>query len=546
MLDFIGSHLAVTAVCAIALTYAPGPPGHSMIWGHLKIMGSIMQDVPARVHPHVIPLRIKEKYNIETDYFYLDVWPLADPMLHVFDPDVAQQVTVDLALPKHSTMADFMIHLAGPGDMVSSNGPHWKKWRTIMNPGFAASHLISLVPGIVDDSLIFCQRMVEHAEKGEIFRLEENATRLTVDIIGKVTMDLKLNTQSAPNEMVTAFREQVQLVPNEGMLDPLAMWRPKGIYKRWRNGRVMNRYIGKVLDERFARADNIAGRPVGERKQRKRVMIDLALDAYQSQQSGGEAEKAQVNTNPPQMDAEFRRAAITQIRTFVFAGHDTTSSTICYALYMLQKNPECMARIRQEHDENLGGVESAPQLIKDDPHILKKLDYTMCVVRETLRLWPAAGAVRGGLPGVMIRDPKTGESYPTENFLVWVPHYALHRNPNVWGDSANTFDPSRFLAQNESKLPENGYRPFEKGQRNCIGQELALIEARIILALTVRSFEFQAAYDSLDEPKDDGSYYADERWRKGKQDLDGEEAYQILVGSAKPREGMPTRVKVRL
>jgi len=71
-----------------------------------------------------------------------------------------------------------------------------------------------------------------------------------------------------------------------------------------------------------------------------------------------------------------------------------------------------------------------------------------------------------------------------------------------------------------------------------------LLEARIILALTIRTFEFRAAYDSLDELKDDGSYYArDDGWRRGKRDLDGEEAYPVLLGTAKPREGMPVRVR---
>ena len=82
------------------------------------------------------------------------------------------------------------------------------------------------------------------------------------------------------------------------------------------------------------------------------------------------------------------------------------------------------------------------------------------------------------------------------------------------------------------------------GPRNCIGQELALLETRIILALVVRSFDFQPAYDSLDELKNDGSWYSnDESFRKGKQDVDGEVAYQILLGTAKPREGMPMRVR---
>ena len=101
------------------------------------------------------------------------------------------------------------------------------------------------------------------------------------------------------------------------------------------------------------------------------------------------------------------------------------------------------------------------------------------------------------------------------------------------------------MPENASKLPENGWRAFERGPRNCIGQDLAQLEARIILALIVRGFDFEAAFDSLHELANDGSVYAnDEGFRAGKQDLDGEEAYPILLGTAKPREGMPMRVRV--
>jgi hypothetical protein len=60
-----------------------------------------------------------------------------------------------------------------------------------------------------------------------------------------------------------------------------------------------------------------------------------------------------------------------------------------------------------------------------------------------------------------------------------------------------------------------------------------------------RKFDFAAAFDSLRELENDGSAYgSDEGWRRGKQDLDGEPAYPVLIGTAKPREGMPMRVRV--
>lgn len=205
-------------------------------------------------------------------------------------------------------------------------------------------------------------------------------------------------------------------------------------------------------------------------------------------------------------------------------------------MYALQKYPECLAKIREEHETILGNVDITPQVIKDDPHILNRLEYTTAVIRETLRMWTPASGTRLGDSEHVVRDPDTGEPLSTEGLLIWIVSISHHRNPKTWGETANVFDPSRFLPENSERLPENAWRAFEKGPRNCIGQDLAMLEARIILALVVRRFEFQLAYDSLDELKNDGSFYAkDESFRKGRQDWDGEEAYPILLGTVRER-----------
>ena len=208
---------------------------------------------------------------------------------------------------------------------------------------------------------------------------------------------------------------------------------------------------------------------------------------------------------------------------------------------MLSRNPDCLEKLRKEHDEVLGVIDETPNIIKQDPHIINKLEYTLAVVREVLRLWPPVNSTRGGEPDLVLHDPKSGEAYPTEGFLVSIEIYGVHHNAKVWGDSVETFDPSRFL--DADRQPEEGFRPFEKGSRNCIGQELAMLELRIVLALVARSFDFKLAYNELDMLKNDGSFWAeDESYRRGKQDLDGEEAWSTLLTTAKPREGMPVRV----
>ena len=92
----------------------------------------------------------------------------------------------------------------------------------------------------------------------------------------------------------------------------------------------------------------------------------------------------------------------------------------------------------------------------------------------------------------------------------------MQRSPALWGPDVHAFRPERFLAENAGTVPPNAFRPFEKGPRNCIGQELALLEVKIILVLTIRRYDVRAAYAELDKLKGDGSIWAqDEGGRRG-------------------------------
>lgn len=122
----------------------------------------------------------------------------------------------------------------------------------------------------------------------------------------------------------------------------------------------------------------------------------------------------------------------------------------------------------------------------------------------------------------------------------------MHRDPSIWGPDANSFNPARFLPPQSDSISPNAYRPFEKGPRNCIGQELALIEMRIVLALTIREYAIAAAFDELGVLDGDGSIWASFGASKsGPQECYGERMYQVLMAAAKPAEGMPARIRRR-
>jgi acid phosphatase len=205
-----------------------------------------------------------------------------------------------------------------------------------------------------------------------------------------------------------------------------------------------------------------------------------------------------------------------------------------------------LAKVRAELDSVFGpGVPAGAQL-KTNPYLVNQLDYTLAVVKEILRLWAPASGVRIGRKGFFIKDPVSGTMIDTDGLLVWTVSMAMHRDARIWGPDVDAFKPERFLPENADKLPANAWRPFEKGPRNCIGQELALIEMKVVLAMTLREFDFRAAYDELDSLMGDGSLWArDASFRKGPMEVFGERMHQILLAAAKPSEGMPARVYKR-
>jgi len=140
---------------------------------------------------------------------------------------------------------------------------------------------------------------------------------------------------------------------------------------------------------------------------------------------------------------------------------------------------------------------------------------------------------------IVLRHPETGEALPTEGHMLWAVNVGLGRSAAYWSD-ANAFNPDRFLKNDWNK---DAWVPFSKGIRNCIGQELAIIESKVILAMTLRSFDVDTRMDEVEKLRGDGSGYRGDV--DGVQKQFGEEMYQIQMGTAKPREGMPCRVRTR-
>ena len=299
------------------------------------------------------------------------------------------------------------------------------------------------------------------------------------------------------------------------------------VYKkcmRWWNARNMDAYVSRELDKRFA---ELKADPTNKVT---KAVIDLILRPYLPGEGGGKG------INNGVLDPAFRSFAIHQIRLFLFAGHDSTASTIIYVFHLLSQYPEALAKIRQEHDKVLGASTShysdTARRLASEPALANMLPYTLAVTKETLRLFPPAAGIRAGQSGVSLTSESGDRSYPTKDAMILINHVGTQRSSRNWA-CADKFLPERWLVPPGHDLyPRKGaWRPFENGPRNCVAQGMVMTQVCAILAMLARSFDIKPAYEEIDRLHPGKA----RPWR-------GERCYQVEGGSAHPVDQYPCRV----
>lgn len=286
----------------------------------------------------------------------------------------------------------------------------------------------------------------------------------------------------------------------------------------------MNQYLDQEIDKRFEeRALAGSGAP------KSKSIISLAM------------EKGLLGSEGIALSEEdFKEVMKPQLRMFLFAGHDTTSSTLLYCYLLLSRNPEALAKVRAEHDKVFGSdssTEHCLRVISNNPTLLNEIPYTSAVTKEVLRIFPPAGSMRQGRQDLILTNEE-GQQFPTDGCQIWTLTLWMHHRSEVF-PRPEEFLPERWLAKPGDPLyPKKGsWRAFEWGARACIGQTLAQLELRTVLVMTARMFDITPAYDEWDRLHP----------RAGIKTVDGNRVYQAELGGggAHPVDGFPVRVTLR-
>ncbi|KAL1793323.1 hypothetical protein ACET3X_008305 [Alternaria dauci] len=476
------------------------------------------------------------------EFMFFDTRPVQYPLVLIASHGMAEQVskaskTQQYSVTKSPTVQQGFGELVGRYSLISENGESWRGLRKTFNPGFAPQHLLTLLPVIVDKTCTLMKRLDALATSGVAAEMESYCTDVTFDIIGDVVTNIDCRAQDdseQAHDIVRNFRTLKAVYTGDNGL--MASWLNLPLrVKKYIYSQRLDAAVKKCVMEKFADIKNAQHSDTKGKKDRS--VLALALEGID------------------ELTPYILQSTADQVKSFLFAGHDTTAILLQRLFYALSIHPDCLAKIRAEHDAVFGDSEPHDVFLKQPDETMKALKYTSACIKEALRLWPPAGSARMSHNGFKLRT-LDGENICVDKCVIYLCHHLIQRDPKVYGDTANDFVPERWVGDSdtssapteddepttgESKIPISAWRAFERGPRNCIGQELANMEARVILACVMRRYDFVKVGLGEAETDEAGQPVIDE---KGKYKTKSELINTMSI-TARPVDKTIMRIKFR-
>ncbi|ELV12707.1 cytochrome P450 4B1 [Tupaia chinensis] len=442
-----------------AMDSFPGPPTH-WLYGHAH--------------------EVQQMKSLDKVMSWANQFPCAHPLwfgqfvgfLNIYDPDYAKAV-YSRGDPKAPDVYDFFLPWIGKGLLVLE-GPKWYQHRKLLTPGFHYDVLKPYVGVFTSSAHAMLDKWEEKARKNKSFDIFSDVGHMALDTLMKCTFgkgDSGLGHRDrsyylAISDLTMLMQQRIEQF----------LYHNDFIYRLSRHGRqflkacqVAHEHTDQVIKERKAALQNEKER---EKIQNRRHLdfLDILLGV-------------QDENGTKLSDADLRA----EVDTFMFEGHDTTTSGISWFLYCMAQNPEHQHRCREEVREILGDRDSFQW---DD---LGKMTYLTMCIKESFRLFPPVPQVYRQLSKPV--NFVDGRSLPAGS-LISLHIYALHRNSAVWPDP-EVFDPLRFSPENVAGRHPFAFMPFSAGPRNCIGQQFAMNEMKVVTALCLLRFEFSVDHSRL-------------------------------------------------
>ncbi|MTI33176.1 cytochrome P450 [Xanthovirga aplysinae] len=324
-------------------------------------------------------------------------------------------------------------------NLLTSNGHFWLQQRRLLQPAF---HLNNL-KGIYTNLQQSIDNYLDDFPTGRSIDIYPFMHHMTFHLLTKILFNSPV-TEKTLKEMDSNFDKVLKFMVKD-IRQPYTVW--------WRKLRGQS----GACQLRVKKIRAVLQEIINQRRSEKTSyndLLDIMIEAPFD-------EKKQ-----PMNDEQI----IDELMIFFFAGHTTTANALSWTIYLLAKHPKFLFHLKSL-TENINLEECIHH------------PYLLAVLKESLRLYPP---IRGVDRAALEDDSYQEFSYPKGTMII-IFLYGLHRNPKFW-KQPNTFNPNRFLKENNKQFPLKAFFPFGGGPRSCIGYNFAMAEMTIFLKTFIHRF----------------------------------------------------------
>eukprot|EP00803_Ostreobium_quekettii_P005980 evm.model.scf_345.2 EVM.evm.TU.scf_345.2 scf_345:33857-40216(+) len=420
------------------------------------------------------------KYFQEAGPVYLLPTGPVSSFLVISNPECAKHVLKLSDNPKRGVynkglVAEVSQFLFGDGFAVAG-GEHWRRRRKAVSPALHRSYLEAMIERVFSPSAHYLNAKLRVAARsGQPINMEASLTQLTLDVVGKAVFNYDFDSLKGDSPLIQAVYNALKETEQRAT-DLLPIWKLPMISSfipRQKKALESVQLIRAVTEDLIRKC---------------KVMVDAEGDSQFGEGYMNESDPSVLRF----LLASREEVTSTQLRddllSMLVAGHETTGSALTWALYLLVQNPDKMEKAVEEINQVMGDREN-PTLAD-----YQKLRYITLCMCESLRLFPH--------PPVLLRRAAQADVLPGGYKVpvgqdVMISIYNVHHNPDVW-ENAEDFIPERFGMEgpvpNESNT-DYKFIPFSGGPRKCVGDQFALMEAVVALAVILREFDFSIVPD---------------------------------------------------
>ncbi|KAM7497835.1 hypothetical protein LguiA_022249 [Lonicera macranthoides] len=451
---------------------------YNLLVGDLKMISMMIKqamskpiDLSHDIVPRVVPW-IHDSIQKYGNQFFIWFGPV--PRVHIMDPELIREILNKHQIfqkPKSHPLVKLFVN-----GLANQEGEKWAKLRKIVNPAFHVEKLKHMVPAFYlscSEIMSKWENMVSTQGSCEL-DVWPYLQNLTSDAISRTAFG---SSYEEGRKIFQLQREQgelaIQVAQSIYICIPGLRYLPTKRSKRMKEiAKEVEFLIRKIIDKKIKAIKD------GETSNDDLLSMLLESNIKEIQQHKNKTISMSI------------KDVIEECKLFYFAGQETTSVLLVWTMVSLSMHPDWQLKAREEVLLVFGNE-------KPSFDGLNRLKVVTMILHEVLRLYPPVVV----LTRKVIKEITLGEITLPAGVQVVLPIILTHRDIVIWGNDANEFKPERF-SEGVSKATKNqaSFCPFSSGPRICIGQNFAMLEAKMALAMILQRFYFELSTSYMHAP----------------------------------------------